>query len=202
VSRKRKGDTRRDILNTAEHLLQMRGFNGFSYQHIAAQLGIRNAAVHYHFPGKSDLGVAIVRRFRDDFHWWAAQLDAKGATAAERMEAFFELDQRYAEQNKVCPLGVVSVEYAGVPPAMRAEAKALVSQVVDWLSLTLDKGRADGSMAFEGDTHEMALHVLAATQGALQVQRLHSDEGFFRVLRSLRTVLKMKTPQQRRSAAS
>ena len=58
-------DTREEILNTAESLWQHRGYNAFSYHHIAVQLGIRNAAIHYHFPGKEDLGVELIRRYRD-----------------------------------------------------------------------------------------------------------------------------------------
>ena len=49
-------NTRGAILDAAEELLQRRGYNAFSYHHIAVQLGIRNAAIHYHFPAKEDLG--------------------------------------------------------------------------------------------------------------------------------------------------
>jgi TetR/AcrR family transcriptional repressor of nem operon len=50
------------ILDVAEHLAQVRGFNGFSYADIAAELGITKAAVHYHFANKSELGRALVVR--------------------------------------------------------------------------------------------------------------------------------------------
>ncbi len=67
---RRRGETRKDILNAAEQFLQLRGYNGFSYHHISAELGVRNAAVHYHFPTKADLGAAVIRRFRENFRWW------------------------------------------------------------------------------------------------------------------------------------
>ena len=45
------------ILDVAEGLVQARGFNGFSYADVASQeVGITKAALHYHFPGKADLG--------------------------------------------------------------------------------------------------------------------------------------------------
>ena len=62
----RRTDTRSRILDVAEDLLQDRGFNGFSYKDVAGALGIRNAAVHYHFPAKADLGVELVERARTD----------------------------------------------------------------------------------------------------------------------------------------
>ncbi|MFC7669875.1 TetR/AcrR family transcriptional regulator [Hymenobacter humi] len=55
-------DTRTRIVDLAENLLLERGFNAFSYQHIARKLGVKPAAIHYHFPSKDDLGTAIVAR--------------------------------------------------------------------------------------------------------------------------------------------
>ena len=46
-------DTREQIVDTALQLLMQRGVNGFSYRDISEPLGIKNAAVHYHFPSKT-----------------------------------------------------------------------------------------------------------------------------------------------------
>lgn len=46
------------ILDVAERLVQQRGFNGFSYRDVAAELGITTARLHYHFRGKGELGEA------------------------------------------------------------------------------------------------------------------------------------------------
>ncbi|HEY3475881.1 MAG TPA: TetR/AcrR family transcriptional regulator, partial [Anaerolineales bacterium] len=50
-------NSKRTILNMAEDLLQYKGFNGFSYAHISSKLGVKNAAIHYHFPTKEDLSL-------------------------------------------------------------------------------------------------------------------------------------------------
>src|ERR1700712_3588596 len=50
------------ILDVAERLLQVRGYNGFSYGDVATELGITGAALHYHFAGKAELGLALVAR--------------------------------------------------------------------------------------------------------------------------------------------
>lgn len=198
---RRRGDTRRDILSAAERLFQARGFNGFSYQHIAAELGVRSAAVHYHFPSKGDLGLAMISRFREDFGWWREQQEVRGATGAERLESFFALDRRYSDQRKVCPLGVVGVEFAGLPAEMCREAHALVDDVLGFITTALRLGREDGSLSFQGDVQAVALHVLAATQGGLQLGRLQGPRGFETVLVGLRSVLGMTAPEPRERAA-
>lgn len=188
---KRRGDTRKDILNTAEQFLQLRGYNGFSYHHISAELGVRNAAVHYHFPSKADLGAAVVRRFRENFRWWREQLEARAASGAERIEAFLDLDARYASERKVCPLGVVGVEFAGLPPEMCREADQLLDDVVDYLQAALEIGREDGSLHFRGEPRPLALQILVATQGALQLSRLRGVRGYAGIASGLREQLGM-----------
>jgi hypothetical protein len=48
------------ILDVAERLVQTRGHNGFSYADVASELGITRAALHYHYPGKAELGEALI----------------------------------------------------------------------------------------------------------------------------------------------
>ena len=60
-------DTATRILDVAERLVQVRGFNAFSYADVAAELQITKAALHYHFASKADLGSALVARYTGDF---------------------------------------------------------------------------------------------------------------------------------------
>ena len=82
-------DTSEEILNAAEDLLQRRGYNAFSYHHIAVQLGVRNAAIHYHFPAKEDLGVALVKRYQERFKGWVGKTEGT-ACAWARLQAYFQ----------------------------------------------------------------------------------------------------------------
>ena len=52
--------TRDQIITLADDLIRTRGFNAFSYADIAGRLNVRNAAIHYYFPSKADLGISVV----------------------------------------------------------------------------------------------------------------------------------------------
>ena len=60
-------DTRTEILDAAERLVQQRGFNAFSYADIARELGVTKASLHYHFAGKAELGRALIERYTERF---------------------------------------------------------------------------------------------------------------------------------------
>ena len=52
----RDGDTASAVLDVAERLVQVRGFNGFSYAHVAAELGLTGGEMFaYKITGGSNL---------------------------------------------------------------------------------------------------------------------------------------------------
>jgi AcrR family transcriptional regulator len=56
-------DTAQRILDIATQLVQTRGFNGFSYADVAAQLQVTKASLHYHFASKAELGRRLIERY-------------------------------------------------------------------------------------------------------------------------------------------
>jgi TetR/AcrR family transcriptional regulator, transcriptional repressor for nem operon len=81
------GDTAQRILDIAEQLVQMRGYNAFSYAHIAAELGITKASLHYHFSGKAELGQALIARYAQRFALALEEIDSKATPAPAKLAA-------------------------------------------------------------------------------------------------------------------
>src|SRR4051812_35080499 len=82
------GDAAARILDSAERLVQRRGFNGFSYADVAAELGVTKASLHYHFPGKAELGEALIGRYAARFTEALEQIDAGGGDAPAKLDAY------------------------------------------------------------------------------------------------------------------
>ncbi len=118
-------NTREAILDTAEELLQRRGYNAFSYHHIAVQLGIRNAAIHYHFPAKEDLGIELVSRFRIRLAEWIEVLEERESDPWALLNAYFEFYLDYLNEGgrKICFSGMLGAEFQAIPDGMREEAR-------------------------------------------------------------------------------
>lgn len=198
LSSRRRGmargrDTGEQILNAAEDLLQRRGYNAFSYHHIAVQLGVRNAAIHYHFPSKEDLGVALVRRYQARFTEWAARTDAVDSAWA-RLQAYFQTYLDFLQADcKCCPGGVLGTEFQAIPEAMREQARLLMRDIYEWMVRTLDAGRVQGTLTFGGRAEDKAVEIGAALQGALQIARMTGPERFHQVLAQLSLELTGRT---------
>ena len=44
--------------------IQEKGFTSFSYEHLAKELGVTKASIHYHFEKKGDLGISCLRKIQ------------------------------------------------------------------------------------------------------------------------------------------
>src|SRR3989440_4221387 len=81
-------DTASRILDVAERLVQIRGYNGFSYADVASELGISKASLHYHFPGKAELGEALIGRYASRFADALEEIDRRGGEAPAKLDAY------------------------------------------------------------------------------------------------------------------
>ena len=109
------------ILEVAERLARSEGYNGFSFRQIAAEVGVKSASVHYHFPTKADLGVAVARRYADRF--MAALGDPEDSThsAAGLLARYVdEYRQALLDDGLMCLCGLLAAEVASLPEAVAA----------------------------------------------------------------------------------
>lgn len=193
ATKKRSGDTREQILDAAEDLLLRRSYNAFSYQHISVQLGIRNAAIHYHFPSKADLGAELIKRYRERFSIWIQQLEDSTDDAWKLLQGYFQLYAHYLEAeggSKACPSGVLGIEFGAIPDQMKEETRMMLAEIYEWLISVLQRGRETGRLQFCGTVEGKAIELGCALQGALQIARCTQPSRFHQVLEQLEADLK------------
>lgn len=180
-------NSKRTILNMAEDLLQYKGFNGFSYAHIASELGVKNAAIHYHFPTKEDLSIAVIKRYRDRFQLWVNNSRVKDLTPEKKLDWFLGIynDMR-VDQGKVCLVGSMEVEFNTIPEGLQAEVEALHREMLTWLQNMLEEGRDAGVFHFHGEAANKAALILSSLQGALQMARALGTKKFRDVIDQLK----------------
>jgi TetR/AcrR family transcriptional regulator, transcriptional repressor for nem operon len=167
------------ILDVAEQLVQDRGFNGFSYADIAAELGITKAALHYHFAGKADLGEALVRRYASRFMASLAEVDSQAGPPIVRLAAYAELYAQVLRRRRMCLCGMLAAEFQTLPAPMREAVVSFFDQNEDWLAGVLRAGRDDGSLRFSAPERDAARMIIDCLEGAMLMARPYGDVGRF-----------------------
>lgn len=163
-------------MDIAVNLLQEKGFNGFSYKDISSELDIKNAAVHYHFPSKSDLGEAILERERRRFQKWIQRKQIRDLDYWGKLDWYFSIYTQYMDNgNKVCIPGSIANQFFDTPESMRTQAEGLVADMSNWLTGVLGEGLEQGAFHYEGTPKNKAMAIMAAMSGSLQLTRIAGE---------------------------
>jgi TetR/AcrR family transcriptional repressor of nem operon len=168
-------DTATEILDIAERLIQRRGFSGFSYADIAAELGITKASLHYHFPSKAELGESLITRYAARFADALTQIGARAEPATDKLEAYCAIYRAVLAEQRMCLCGMLAAEYEVLPDPMRRAVVAFFDHNQAWLSTLLEEGSVAGTLRFAGTADHAARSIIAALEGAMLVSRPYGN---------------------------
>jgi TetR/AcrR family transcriptional regulator, transcriptional repressor for nem operon len=173
--RRQVGDTRERILDVAERLVQVRGFNGFSYADVAAELAITKASLHHHFPSKAGLGEALIARYAERLTDALAAIDAHAAEAPAKLDAYTGLYTDVLREGRMCLCGMLAAEHETLPTPIRGAVVAFLDENESWLERVLEQGRSDGSLRFNGTAKATARSILSGLEGSMLVARSRGE---------------------------
>lgn len=168
-------DSATQILNIAERRMRTSGYNAVSYRDIAAEMGIKSASLHYHFPKKADLGTALVRRYSESL-FAKLQNETKDTTDPSVMIGAFVNICRNAvtHQRLICLCAVFGAEAQGLPENVAAQVNLYYLKSIDWLATRyIDMGRSPA----EADVAAKAAFSLL--EGAMIVSSVNNDISIF-----------------------
>ena len=159
------------LLDTAQTLVQQRGFNAFSYKDLAAEVGIRTASIHYHFPTKADLGVALMTRYHEGLERSLSEIERRHEGALARLNAFIGLYKKTQKQGTICLCGSLATDTETLPDALRAAVGEYLRRSEEWVARQITDGVASGELAFDGRAKDAASVLVAGLQGGLILAR-------------------------------
>lgn len=164
------------ILDAAQGLMQTFGYPAFSYNDIAKELGVTKPAIHYHFPSKGDLGLAVTRRYRSAFGGALSQIDRTEQKASKRLDRYVGLFAATLSNGRVCLCGLLAADDRNIPDAIRGEVGAFFDDQSAWLERTLRGFDLSPSVAAR-----RADALLAGLEGALIIASARRSETTFAI---------------------
>jgi TetR/AcrR family transcriptional repressor of nem operon len=180
-ARRTDGGTASKILDVAERLVQLRGFNGFSYADVAEELGISKASLHYHFAGKAELGQALIERYASRFTGSLDEIETRPIDARAKLAAYAKLYGDVLRRKRMCLCGMLAAEYQTLPKPMRSAVVSFFDDQEAWLVGVLEQGREEGTLRFSGSASEAAQVIVGGLEGAMLVTRPYGDPTRFQV---------------------
>ncbi|MHC5705764.1 TetR/AcrR family transcriptional regulator [Streptomyces tirandamycinicus] len=168
--------TREQIVAAADRLFYHRGYEHTSFADIAGAVGLSRGNFYYHFKSKDAILDAVIEVRLADTRRTLEQWEAEAPTPAGRIMRYVEivLTNRADIQHYGCPVGTLTTELAKLEHAMHGQAGRLFALFRGWLrEQFVQLGQAERA-------DELAMHVLAFSQGVAVMANALRDEAFIR----------------------
>lgn len=180
-------NTRDQIIDKAFQLMLQRGLNGFSYRDISEPLGVKNAAIHYHFPNKMDLIKALIDENHQLLRRSTAEFMAYGGPARTQLEGLFAFTLNQCNCGRpICMVGALTIDYDELTDEIKDANNSFMHDSVEWLSKVMETGREQEEFHFGGDPMSKAVSILAMIQGARQMARIHGLDYLEKIFQQVR----------------
>lgn len=173
---RRGTETKQRILDQATELVTRQGFGATSIHDLLAGTGVNRGSLYFHFPGKDDLGVAVLERSRKRFVEFLESA-LVGTTPGRQIENFFRAALKANRDRKFiggCLWGNTALEMADreADPRYLAVVRDLFRTWRDMLAEVITQAQATGEVRTDLKAKALATTVISSIEGGIMLARL------------------------------
>ena len=173
--------TRERLIAAAMQLFWRKGYAATSVAEILEQANVKSGSLYHFFPGKQDLLLAVLERYREGLR--PMLLEPAWARVSDPIARVFALLARYrasivqTDCTYGCPIGALALELHEPDPPVR---EALAVNFHGWTSAVEECLAQAGARLPAGvDRRELAQLVLTVMEGGVMQARTHRDVAYF-----------------------
>lgn len=157
-------ETANRLMDLAETHIRESGYSGFSFRDLAAQIGIKSASVHHHFPTKAVMVAAVARRYGERF--FAKVTPKPGEKRPDVIKTYrAAFREAFTQDGRMCLCGVLGTEAGALSPEISDEILTFFRRCIDDLSQRIGGPDAEAE----------AFHVMATLEGGLMLARAYGN---------------------------
>ena len=182
--------TQKSILSAAENLIQKRGYNAFSYKDIAATVGIKTSSIHYHYPSKEDLAIAVIDW---QLHRIGLILDEikvqKECSTKSKILALVDAISSitFKDEQKMCLGGMLASDALSLPESVQNKARCFFNALYTWIDEVTEEGKHVGEFNLLYPIDKFAHYLFLQIEGALLMSRLYGDIEYLNMVKQFIT---------------
>eukprot|EP01030_Chromulinospumella_sphaerica_P009658 gene9658-9468_t len=172
-------DVRQHILDQGKAIITRKGFAGVGLNEILTAADVPKGSFYHYFKSKELFGEAMladyVQQYRIEMD---SLLGQSGKTAAQGLMDYWAswfTDSSEHSDGCRCLVVKLSSEVADMSEPMRTALRDGTSRIIERLSLTIEQGMADGSLAHVADPARMAQTLYQMWLGAAMLTKLRRE---------------------------
>lgn len=165
---------KQEIINLAIEYIEIRGVHAFSYNDISKQLHITKASIHYHFPTKNDLIIAVIETYQAQLEKVVNRVQPKQNEAS--VIQFFQYHLEMLQPEHICAIYSLEMTIATLDESIQDRIRDFV----------IAEKKAIQSLLPEGANQDLnAMRLLSLFKGALVHRRVNTEVDVIEMIRSV-----------------
>lgn len=173
------------ILEAAEKMVQDRGLNAVSFQHLADTVGLSKPSVFHHFRNKEELSRSLIGRCSGKYAPLYAEIVDGEGDAEAKLRSIADIFAGDLARDRLCLLGVMGNSISTLTDPAREDLQRTAVGSIDVFTRVFTQGRAEGTLKFVGNPQDAATAFLAMMQGLQTLARAKNDlDSFHRSVES------------------
>lgn len=176
-------NTRDKIILLGDNLIRKRGYNAFSFSDISKELSIKNASIHYYFPTKTALVIAIIQKHLILLEKFKENVS--DINPIQKIIKFLSVYSITKSEGRISILGSLSNDYFTFTPEVQTELKILTNNTLNWLTETLKEGKKEGIFHYTIEDRKKALIIITNILGAEQLSRVTDKQDFQEIRKAI-----------------
>jgi TetR/AcrR family transcriptional regulator, transcriptional repressor for nem operon len=160
--------TAQRLMDLAEARIRNSGYGGFSFRDLAAEIGIKSASVHYHFPTNALMAAAVARRYGERF--LSSVAPRANETTEDAISSYRSAFRTALDcDGRMCLCGVLGAEAGALAPEVAEEILCFFRRCIDDLSRRMGGPGAE----------TRGFYVMATLEGGMVLARAYRSVEVF-----------------------
>lgn len=203
----RKPDTavRERILQEAEHVIHLKGYEAACMDEIAKACGMGKANLFHHYGSKAQLALAVLDYKIAEFRSRKVEPLCAQAAPEKAVEAMFDEGAKFFQGigcKAGCFVGNIALEMSDRDEAFRGRVSAFFAEWAGSIAACLERLKKTGYFKPSLDSKASAEAIVALYEGAIMLTRSQRDASIFkRVGGVARSILEQHKAGNRRDTA-
>ncbi len=182
MSRKHNPIVRERILQEAEHVIHLKGYNHACLDEIAAACGMTKGNLIHHYGSKAELALAVLDYKIKEFKSRKVDPVCAQAVPEDAIVAMFTEAEHFFNDNGCragCFVGNIALEMSDLDETFRLRVAGFFDAWADSLSACLERCKSSGYFTPALDARASAESVVALYEGAIMLARSRRDATVF-----------------------
>lgn len=176
-------ETKEKIVTEAITFITTRGTNAFSYKDISKEIGIKTSSIHYYFPTKNDLIVAVlehvIQKNKED------RKRNNYSNMKSALRGYIDEHVLIREQNKVSVIAALAADINTLEPQIKAILNNYIEEEIDYLAQILNKGEKENLFVYKATPRIQALMILTNLLAISRISMITKEIYFEDVARQI-----------------